>query len=155
SLDKRQCILDAIRDTDSPSRFLVDTEHFLRLPLAPFAYWVPSDVVNSAAAGERLEPTWAEVRSGLQTNDDARFVRLRWEVSPKEIQSNAGAARAWVAILKSDSAQPWLSEIETVVKWHTSGRELKALVEHKGNSVSRHVPNERFYFQPGVSWVKR
>jgi hypothetical protein len=33
-----------------------------------------------------------------------------------------------------------------LVKWHQQGRELKALVEHKGHTISRHVPNEAYYF---------
>ncbi|RBP18152.1 hypothetical protein DFR50_10196 [Roseiarcus fermentans] len=153
--DKAIIIQIASMQCNNRNVFVVDCEEFMRLRMNPFAYWVHPRILAMAASGTTLEPDWADVRSGLQTNDDNRFVRLRWEIASQDIMLKAGRERAWVAILKSDEAAAWFSDISTVLKWHQCGRELKALVEHKGNSITRHVPNESYYFKPGVSWVKR
>src|SRR5690606_20315984 len=78
---------------------------------------------------------------GLQTSDDFRFVRLRWEVSVER-------EPRWNALAKGGSYSPYFSDIHLVINWHKDGREIKEFVHS-------YVRNEDYYFRPGLTWPHR
>ncbi len=130
---------------------------------APVAYWVEPQSVRQLAKPAPFEPTHGIVRVGLQTGDDAQFVRAWWEVpgarlvrhvpGQNEREQLRNGAR-WAPIIKGGSSQPWFSPVLLVVDWERDGERLRSFVDDNGRLKSR-PQNTQLYFRPGFSWTLR
>jgi hypothetical protein len=90
----------------------------------------------------------AQVKQGLATTDNQRFVRCYWDICEEELGS------VWVPYIKGAGSERWYSDNNYVVKWGKDGSEIKQAVVAaypylKGKS-SWVVKNEQFYFKPGL-----
>ncbi len=90
----------------------------------------------------------AEIRQGLATTDNARFVRYHFDVDPQLIGS------LWVPYIKGAGGERFACENPYVVKWGNNGQEIKQAVAEaypylKGKT-GWVVKNEEFYFRPGL-----
>ncbi len=76
--------LAALQPTAPPGarRFDVDPANFGALPGSPFAYWAPTSLVDLFSRWPSFRESGFEAMQGAKTNDDARFIRLGWEVPP-------------------------------------------------------------------------
>ena len=73
--------LGAYRRGESEHRlFITNQQTFNLLPDAPFVYWIDAETISQLNTGSNFEPDVGQVRVGLQTGDDPRFVRTTWEV---------------------------------------------------------------------------
>jgi hypothetical protein len=158
--------------------FLASTALFAALPDSPFVYWVPRSIQQRFLAHPTFEPAAAEVRVGLQTGDDPRFVRALWEVRPADYafcyypsngesfcrfgdpivqafmaRRHAGRQR-WAFHVKAGASQPWFSPITVVVDWENDGQTLRHFTDEQGKLRSR-PQNMLYYFRPGFSWTRR
>ena len=164
--------------TPDPHLFLARQDTFRKLANTPFVYWTAPDDLDRFAALRTLEPEAAEVRQGLATGDDPRFVRAVWEVAPKDTQfvyyptngetccrlddpivlayrgrRHAGTPR-WAFHVKSGASQPWYSPITLKVDWHQDGLQLRNLRDNVGKLRSR-PQNIAYFYRPGFSWTRR
>jgi hypothetical protein len=97
----------------------------------------------------------ANLRQGLATADNSRFLRQWWEVSHRRIafsctsheEAKSSGAR-WFPYNKGGEFRKWYGNQEYVVNWENDGEELEAF---KPRSVIR---NPGTYFSPSVSWSK-
>lgn len=173
------CCISAINTAASePHLFLVRQDTFRKLAGAPFVYWTKSDDLDRFAALPTFEPEAAEVRVGLQTGDDPRFVRAVWEVAEKDTQfvyyptngetncrlddpivlayqqrRKAGTLR-WAFHVKSGASQPWYSPITLKIVWYQDGSQLRNFRDAQGKLRSR-PQNIAYYYRPGFSWTRR
>jgi len=53
---------------------------FALLPDAPFVYWANAETLRKLSKCPSFEPSAAQVRKGLRTGDNFRFVRALWEI---------------------------------------------------------------------------
>jgi hypothetical protein len=75
--------------------FVTKTDAFGLLPSAPFVYWVSGSTIRTLSKRGPLEGGMAKVRVGLQTGEDARFLRLIWEVpDPPSEEASVTATRS-------------------------------------------------------------
>ena len=90
----------------------------------------------------------AQVRQGLATTDNKRFVRYHFDVEKEFI------GKIWVPYIKGAGAQRYISDNPFVVKWQDNGREIKEAVRvaypYLKGKVAWVVKNEEFYFRPGL-----
>jgi len=158
--------------------FLTRQDIFRKLTGTPFVYWVKSDDLDRFAALPTFEPEAAEVRVGLQTGDDPRFVRAVWEVAEKDTQfvyypangetycrlndpiviayqhrRKAGTPR-WAFHVKSGASQPWYSPVTLKIDWHHDGLQLQNFRDAQGKLRSC-LRNKAYYHRPGFSWTRR
>lgn len=94
-----------------------------------------------------LMPTFGRTRSGLNTTEIDRFVRLRWEVV-------AGADRKWVLFAKGGDFSRFYTDWDLVFDWEDNGEAFKRVVASKYGSASRFVKSEADYFRAGITWVQ-
>ncbi len=90
----------------------------------------------------------ADIRQGLATTNNEKFVRPMNEVSADLIGS------VWIPYVKGAGADRWFSPVKYVVKWENDGREIKEAVSTaypylKGNTKWV-VKNEQYYFRSGL-----
>lgn len=134
--------------------FHVSMQEFTQIPGFPIVYWLSKPMLDTFSKNKALKEI-AEPKVGLQTGDNARFVREWWEISTSKTRfgcashdeaSESGAK--WFPYNKGGEYRKWYGNQEFVVNWENDGQELN---EFKPRSVIR---NPSTYFQPSVSWSR-
>uniref|UniRef100_UPI0035B2F397 BREX-1 system adenine-specific DNA-methyltransferase PglX n=1 Tax=Accumulibacter sp. TaxID=2053492 RepID=UPI0035B2F397 len=156
------CVASYRLGAAEPRLFNAESKTFSLLPDAPFVYWANAETLRRLAAWPSFEPSAAQVRKGLRTGDNFRFVRALWEIPSGGLTTGISASDStedrtqskWVPLVLSGSSQPWFSPILVALNWKNNGRELRQYVTKYG-SPSRLIQAEDFYFRPGMSWTRR
>jgi hypothetical protein len=145
-------VSSAISGSANPHTFWRGLTQIGLLPDSPLVYWISPANMRKLIAHPAFEPTLGEVKVGLQTGDNPRFVRALWEVPAEAIGNqgrfDAGCALRWAPLVMKGTSQPWYSPITVALNWAGQGAELAAFPK----AVIR---NARFYFLPGFSWTRR
>jgi hypothetical protein len=173
--------LEAAVNGEKPSiQFCVDPESFRSIETSPFAYWIPNHIRSLFKSLPTFEPAAGAVRCGLSTNDNPRFVRAFWEVPPENqyfcyyptgdnrqacsfddpvvtafLARRQKGRRMWAPHVMAGASQPWFAPLTVMVNWEDEGAEIKEYARLLGNSPSRNVRSEDYYFRPGISWTRR
>jgi hypothetical protein len=131
--------------------FQVAPEELEEIPGSPLAYWVAPSIRRLFAELPPLEGNGAEVRQGLATADDFRFVRAFWEVDPGRIarsREETFRGKRWVPFAKGGEYSPYYADIHLVVDWEEDGRRIREFEQAV-------VRNAQYYFRPGLTWPER
>jgi hypothetical protein len=131
--------------------FLVDIADLQAIPGSPVAYWISPAIRRLFTEYPAVEGQGAEVRVGLQTGDDFRFVRVFWEVSPARIarsRRETYQGKRWVPFAKGGEYSPYWFDIHLVVNYVNDGKELR---EFPGSVIR----NPQYFFRPGLTWPRR
>jgi len=142
SNDKAKALAASLADEAHPLRFTLDAKSFELVPGAPFAYWVSDLVRHTFKKLPPLEHVDRVARVGLQTSDDARFIRLWWEACKISTPST------WLHFAKGGSYSPYYADIHLTVRWANHGEEIRAFSK-------AFIRNEQDYFRPGLTWPLR
>lgn len=114
-----------------------------------FNYKCPPLVLDITEKSLKLS-CLADVRQGLATTDNGRFVRYWWDVSPSEI------GKRWFPYVKGAGAERWFSPIRHVVDWANNGAAIKesvaAAYPYLNGQTAWVVKNEEYYFQEGLTF---
>ncbi|MFI9632569.1 BREX-1 system adenine-specific DNA-methyltransferase PglX [Nocardia sp. NPDC051929] len=125
----------------SPSyqRFHVAQDALLGIPGSPIAYWL-SDVIQAAfTAGQPLRLS-AEPRKGMDTGDNARFLRCWWEVSQRATSLTEFRNGTWNPYNKGGGFRRWYGYREFLVDWRHGGAEMRTR------------SGSRYFGRPGWTW---
>ena len=112
-------------------------------------YWAGPEFVELFTSHESFAPNNGHIYQGIATGDNFRFLRTRWEVSPRSLKSNE-----WVTYAKGGASTLWVSDFSLVVLWSEDGREIKANAQQCYGSASRTVKNEDVFFKPGLTYTQ-
>lgn len=132
--------------------YRVRIESFSRVPGGAFIFDMPKPLLalydHTPTVGDVVD-----VKQGLATGDNGRFVRFWWEVPQGRIafgcadrEEAARTGSKWFPYNKGGTPVPWWGNQEHVVNWQSDGREL---FDARPKSVIR---NPQFYFRPLVTW---
>ncbi|WP_417260654.1 BREX-1 system adenine-specific DNA-methyltransferase PglX [Celeribacter sp.] len=126
---------------------------FQAIPGSPIAYWA-SEFALKCFAESKYVADVAEPRTGLQTGENDKFLRLWHEVvaqktlMPQHQQPHA----KWFPYNKGGSYRKWHGNKEFVINWEHDGREVKNFTDDEGNLRSR-PQNTQYYFREGLTWT--
>lgn len=114
-----------------------------------FNYKCPSFLPDFLARCSKLAEI-ADLRQGLATSDNKRFIRYKWQVPVSEL------GQRWFPYAKGAGSERWWAPIDCVVDWQDDGAAIKEAVARsypylKGKTAWV-VKNERFYFQEGLTF---
>jgi hypothetical protein len=135
---------------------------FALFPESRVSYWAPPSVREiyrklSGAQGRGLE-----VKFGLSTKDDWRFIRLRWEIPDRKVvasQDDATAERPWMYLAKGGEYSLYFADIHLVANWAHRGKEIGArvvqLYPYLNGDPNWVLHTEVPYGRPGVTYTKR
>ncbi|MDR0911284.1 MAG: BREX-1 system adenine-specific DNA-methyltransferase PglX [Methanobrevibacter sp.] len=133
--------------------FITSTENFSSIPGTPIAYWVEPKLINAFRVGKKLSDI-ADVKQGLATADNNRFLRLWHEVDinkigfgMKDFRDAKNSHKKWFPYNKGGSFRKWYGNQEYIINYENDGYELKNF----GPSVLR---NTSFYFKENIGWTK-
>ena len=158
--DKEHLFLSHINDNEDGNRIYypnVEQKNFEKIPGAPIGYWVSPKIQEIFTSNLALSAV-ASPCVGLQTADNARFLRLWFEPSYSRIgfgcENAALAARSqkkWFPYNKGGGQRRWYGNQESVVNWENDGYEIKNFMDNKGKQRSV-IRNPERYFCPSISW---
>lgn len=145
--DKERMFLEA-RENDGNRIYYpnVSQHDFEKIPGAPIGYWV-SDKVKEIFTSNLALSAVASPCVGLQTADNARFLRLWSEVSQSRIgfgcENAASAARSqkkWFPCNKGGGQRKWYGNQSEVIDWEHDGEAIK-------NYPGAVIRNEHCYYR--------
>jgi len=139
--------------------FHVKQENFLKIPGAPIVYWISDRLIRSFEVGKSLREI-ANPRVGLQTGENARFVRQWFEVDVNKTSfdsvsrsESVKSGKKWFPYNKGGEYRRWYGNNDYVVNWEHDGDEIRNFKDENGKLRSR-PQNMEYYFQSSITWSK-
>lgn len=134
-------------------RFEFDVTQLKVIPEHPVVYWWEETFLAWYQSCEKFGEKF-EVRQGLCTGDNARFLRSPWEVSPRKLLTEArppdlGGSGSWLPFMKGGEGRAWIEPLCLVVRWWHCGLEIK--VGHEAGLLAARPQNEQYYLRKGVA----
>lgn len=130
----------------------VSQKNFEKIPGAPVGYWVSPKIQEIFTSNLALSAVCSPTQ-GLATADNARFLRLWFEVSQSRtgfgFENAASAARSqkkWFPTTKGGSFRRWYGNMYHLVNWQNDGEEL---TNFKGSVIRN---RSRYFTSPGCTW---
>lgn len=132
--------------------YVANQKNFEKIPGAPIGYWVSPKIQEIFTSNLALSAV-ASPCVGLQTADNARFLRLWFEPSYSRIgfgcENAALAARSqkkWIPTTKGGTFRRWFGNMYYVVNWENDGEEL---TNFKGSVIRN---RRRYFTKCGATW---
>ncbi|MYJ94168.1 MAG: hypothetical protein F4053_00775 [Proteobacteria bacterium] len=145
---RNEMFVRAVRGETKHTRFNVARRDFRIVESSILAFKNLSWLTPVFSRFAPLVPQHGLTRSGLNTTEINRFVRLRWEVSGKTSNCH------WVTFAKGGDFCRFYTDWDLVFDWTDDGAEYKQVVASKYGSASRFVKSENEYFKEGITWVQ-
>ncbi|MFF3695024.1 BREX-1 system adenine-specific DNA-methyltransferase PglX [Streptomyces sp. NPDC002221] len=150
----KSAALQSVVSGQSATRLhLSSSSTMLGLPGAPIAYAASPALIAAMSSGVSLGEMF-QPRTGMNTGDNARFVRDWWEVSTSKLMLHAGSTteahasgRKWFPYNKGGAYRRWYGNQQSVIAFDAASYEI---LSNQGN----HLPSRQYYFQPCVAWTK-
>jgi len=144
--EKKTCLNNMERRYDLPADFFPDSLGRSLL------YSLPERVMQAFQRGTPLNRL-GDLREGIHTGDNGRFVRFWWEISLEKFTQKASSTididrfnKKWIPYNKGGTSEKWYGGNHFVISYDKESRELMA--ELKG-----HVrPSQGLYFKEGGTW---
>jgi hypothetical protein len=127
----------------------------LSIPETPLVYWLLPRFFKLLQSTYRLHDL-ADVRQGLATADNERFLRYFWEVENLgTVCDNKPLKRIWFWYAKGGRYQKWAGLEWFVINWFKGGAAIKEFVVTLPGTThwSRRVASEPYYFRPGLTYT--
>jgi hypothetical protein len=141
-----------------PILFTPRQADLLAIPETPFVYWLRPKFFELLRSERRLADV-AEVRHGLTTADNDRFVRCFWEVPELGVVENGKPVRGrWFWYAKGGRYQKWAGLEWLVVNWENDGEEIKECIVERYPYLNGNwewvATNTDYYFRPGLTYTQ-
>lgn len=157
--DKRLAFEEALnkylRGDKSNRVYVLKQEKLKIIPGWPFVYWV-SDKIRGIFTEELLGNVACPAQ-GIATGDNARFLRLWWEVGIKKIHFNCkshdeaeSSLTKWFPYMKGGEVNRWYGNQEYVVNWEKDGYEIKNFF--KNGYLASRPQNLEYCFLEGITY---
>lgn len=134
-----------------------NTQTFLQMPNNIIAYWLSNREKELFKKSEKLEKV-LDIKQGLATGDNGKFVRNWFEVDFNKIGFNCNSSdsalkssKKWFPYNKGGEYRKWYGNNDFIVNWEHDGYEIKNNFDEKGKLRSR-PQNTDYYFKPGITW---
>src|SRR6266568_4136962 len=129
------------------------------IPGAPWVYWITSGLRGLFATLPKLGQR-ADIKHGLATLENFRFLRFWWEIGYSRIGLECNGpteaistGKRWFPHMKGGDFRRWWGNQEFVVNWFDDGKELKARAAMYDGNWSRMLVSADYYFRPGVTYT--
>ncbi|MFH0905450.1 MAG: hypothetical protein V1826_01905, partial [bacterium] len=113
--------------------------------------WLPESLLRKYNTLTKASSRSIVSRSGLQTCDNFRFLRLSWEVPVAE----RCTLDSWPRLTKGGDYQPFWSDTPLVIYWKHNGEEIKAFIDGLYGQWSKQIPSVDLYGTPGATYTER
>ena len=156
---QKQKVLEALANKNCGYFYEADQSNFSKIPGSPVAYWL-SLAALKCFDGAVLSD-FADTKTGMQTCDNNRFLRLWFEVDiQKECLHNANEKTTietdvkWIPYNKGGDFRKWYGNQDYVLNWQHDGDEAKAYAISLYKCVTRTIKNIPYFYRQTISWSK-
>jgi len=136
---------DYINGIENKHNYTLDQEKLRIIDGYPFIYWISNsfrEKFEEKQLGDILD-----VKKGLSTGNNFRFIRFWWEADKNKISENYEEDnKKWVPFQKGGSYTKWYGNNWLVINWKNNGQKLKGF----NSSVIR---NREYYFKKGITYT--
>ena len=144
---KKQYCLEALSDivacNENKHVYLLPQDKLKAIKSWPFIYWI-SDEFREKFGSDDLNSV-LDIRQGMASGNNNRFLRFWWEINPNEISQKIGDKKKWVKHVKGGPYQKWYGNEWTLVAFDD---ENQALLANSGNCL----PSRQYYFKEGITY---
>lgn len=139
------------------NRYEADQSNFSKIPGSPVAYWVSNNYFRAFQCGMPMD-SLCTFRTGMKTGDNARFLRLWWEISCANVFYNCSdndaaisSKKKWFPYNKGGDFRKWYGNNDYVVNFENDGKEMFSNVKEE----KRHVQNlaKELRYKECVTWT--
>ncbi len=130
--------------------YYAEQDAFAHLSGMPVAYWASANVLELFSRVPMQQ--YADLRQGLITGDNDRFMRFWHEIIYDQIGFSGESAKKWFVHYKGGDFRRWYGNNWLVVNWENNGYEIINFVDSKGKQRSR-PQNIAYYFKEGFTWT--
>lgn len=137
---------------EGKGKYVAKQENFAKIPGAPVAYWVSENMLNAFVVGKILKEI-ANSRVGLQTSDNAKFLRLWFECGNNifydcdSLIASKNSNKKYYPHNKGGAYRKWYGNEEYVIDYKNGG-ELLSVTE--GASI---IP-EQYAFKKAITYSR-
>ena len=132
-------------------------ELFKLIPGSPLSYWFPNSVYDLIKKNRFID-SLGEVRTGMTTADNSRFLRCWSEVCLGKFNPDCetseqalASGSKWFPYNKGGGSRKWYGLNEYVVNWENDGFEIKSNLDSNGKPRAS-VRSEEYYFRPSITY---
>lgn len=143
--------LEAISNNDCDYLYIINQSEFEKIPNCPIAYWLNTKTIDLFESEKSLSE-YSELRQGLITGDNDRFLRFWYECDNTKISTNINVNQKWYFYHKGGEYRKWYGNIYLVVNWENNGAEISNFKDANGKLRSR-PQNIRYYKREGFTWT--
>jgi len=133
-----------------------EAEHFLSLPGCQIGYWLGASWIKVFAL--KTMASTADLKQGIATGDNGRFLRHWHEVSLNNISTSCHNRRDaevegkhWFPYSKGGPAIKWYGNHDYVVNWAVDGEQIRNNKDENGKLRSR-PQNLDYQFREAATW---
>jgi type II restriction/modification system DNA methylase subunit YeeA len=150
--------LEAIQNPKCNWRYQASSEDFKKISGIPIAYWVTDDHRKAFKVYPPLSE-FADVKQGLATANNDRFLRKWTEVSTQKVGWNfsnvseaVSSGKKWFPYNKGGDFRKWYGNWEYLVNWEFDGEEIRNFGVESGGKPRSRAQNTDYYFKQSISW---
>jgi hypothetical protein len=146
--------------------FIASISSFHQVPGKSFAYWVSDRVRNLFQELPPFQTVDRQVKQGLATADDFRFLRLWWEVpalemvrplqgsTQEDFRNESVRGKQWAFFAKGGAVSQYYADLYLVLNWKYDGYEIKNFINPETGKPYSRPQNTNYYFRQGLTWPK-
>lgn len=114
----------------------------------PFIYWISDEFREKFSKG--LIENTADIRAGIQTSNNNRFLRFWWEVDSNDILSDDSEEyeKKWIKYSKGGPYKKWYGNLWLVIDWEEDGKKLQDFLISKGQDLHA----QEYYYREGLTY---
>lgn len=154
---KSQKTLEAIQNRACGWFYTANQKDFEKIPGSNIGYWLSEKMIGIISDNKRLEEV-GDGKVGLQTGDNARFLRYWSEINDDTIKLDTintldatNSQKKWFPYNKAGEVRRWYGNQDYLVNWLNDGHEIRTFKDVKGKLRSA-VRNPSYYFRESLSW---
>ena len=144
SSEKENNILD--NEKRLLNTYIFNNKKLLSITDSPIIYWIGNRMIDIISKNKNIGEV-ADVKVGLQTGDNDKFLRLWHEVDENRINLNGNSVIKWALLSKGGTCRKWYGNNEYIIDWDEDGKCIK----ESRKSVIR---NSQYYFKKGITWSR-
>lgn len=140
---------DYIKSHSNKNNYAIEQSNLKIIEGWPFIYWI-SDEFREKFKGLSLGKV-VDIRAGIQTSNNDRFLRLWWEVDPNNIISdkyNDRNEKRWAIYSKGGPYNKWDGNLWSIIDWKNDGGYLQDYL----HSVGQDLHAQEYYFTEGITY---
>ncbi|MCI6336461.1 MAG: BREX-1 system adenine-specific DNA-methyltransferase PglX [Prevotella sp.] len=110
----------------------------------PFIYWI-SDEFREKFGGTVMDDIF-DIRAGIQTSNNNRFLRYPWEIT--DLRTSNNDKGRWVLYAKGGPYCKWHGNIWLTIDWKDEGLYLQDFLKSRGQDLHA----QEYYFKKGITY---